>query len=77
MPLSRQQYVCGIISAVRESHGPHARAAISRQIAEYRDSGECELADIWAEAYQAVSQQEADLSRLAELGYVSEAPPPA
>jgi hypothetical protein len=72
MPLSRQQYVRGIISAVRKSHGPLARTIIWRRIAEYRESGESQMADIWAEAYQAITQQEASVFCLSEDGYIAE-----
>jgi hypothetical protein len=72
MTLSRQQYVLGIVSAVRESHGAHARSAISRQLAEYRKAGESQMADIWAEAHQAITQQEASVSCLSEDGYIAE-----
>ena len=76
MVLTRQQYVFGLVSAVRESHGPLARTVISKRMSEYRASGDCEMAEVWAEAYQTIARQEASLSRLAEFGYVAEEPAP-
>ena len=79
MPLSRQQYVSGIIDEMRTCHGDHAHAIILKQAVAFRRSGNGDLADVWDEAGRLIGWQEKRVSRLAELGYVPEesAAPPA
>ena len=72
MPLSRQQYVSGIVAEMRVCHGDAAHAVILRRAAAFRQTGNDELADVWNEAGRAVGQQEARIAHLAELGYVPE-----
>ena len=79
MPLSRQQYVSGIIAEMRTCHGDHAYAVILKQAAAFRRSGNADLAAVRDEAGHLIARQETKVLHLAELGYVPEdsAPPPA
>ena len=70
MPLSRQQYVSGIITEMRLCHGDQAHAVILKQAGAFRRSGNDDLAAIWDEASRLIAWQETRISRLAELGYV-------
>ena len=74
MSLSRQQYVYGIVAEMRTCHGEQAHAAISKQAAAFRRSGNSDLADVLDEASRVIACQEARILRLAELGYVPEEP---
>ena len=76
MPLSRQQYVSGVIAEMRACHGDEAHAVISKQAAAFRRSGNDDLAKLWDEADRLISWQETRISHLAELGYVPEDPMP-
>jgi hypothetical protein len=79
MPLSRQQYVSGIIAEMRKCHGDEAHATILKQAAAFRRTGNGDLADVWDEAGRLIGWQETRISHLAELGSVPEesAPPAA
>jgi hypothetical protein len=72
MPLSRQQYVFGIIAAMRAAHGLHAHAVTTKRAAEYRRSGNGALADVWAEASRKMERNDGKHSHLADLGYIPE-----
>ena len=74
MPLSRHQYVSGIVAEMRACHGGEAHAVIAKQAAAFRRSGNSDLATLWDEAARLISWQEIRFSRLAELGYVPEEP---
>ena len=74
MPLSRQQYVSGIVAEMRTCHGDLAHAVILTQASAFRRSGSSDLADVWDEAARVFSCQETRISRLAELGYVPDEP---
>lgn len=72
MPLHRRQFVCGIVTEMRKSHGAHARTILAKRSAEYRTSGNYEMADVWNEALRELDQLEAKINRLVQFGYIGE-----